>query len=266
MFDWMLMLVLVAVCLPGIFVAAPSLVETQMKTILSKLPPGQEIPPQRTLVILTIVQTLVLVTILAAVGTLLAPRVGLGAPFFKALIAGEGVLDTLVMQLPLAVALGASGAIPFLAAYYLVFRPRLDEESVRVVEGFRRHLGLWSRLLYGGIVEEVISRWGLMTLLVWLGSLLAGQVTGVVVWVAIVLSGLLFAVGHLPAYLGAGARKTPIFIAGTLALNLWASLLFGWLFWQVGLLAAMVGHMLFHLVWLPLDLRHFRHMEPIPVS
>jgi hypothetical protein len=266
MFDWTLMLVLVGVCLPGILVAAPSLVETQMRTILLKLPADQEVPPQRTLVLLTIVQTLVLVTILTAVGTLLAPRVGLGAPFFEALIAGEGVLDALVSQLPLAIVVGVGGAIPFLAAYYLVFRPRLDEESVRVVEGFRMHLGLWSRVLYGGIVEEVISRWGLMTLLVWLGSLLAGQVTDVVVWSAIVFSGLLFAVGHLPAYLGAGARKTPLFIAGTLALNLWASLLFGWLFWQVGLLAAMVAHMLFHLVWLPFDLRYFRRMEPLPAS
>jgi hypothetical protein len=36
-----------------------------------------------------------------------------------------------------------------------------------------------------------------------------------------------------------------------------ASLIFGWLFWQVGLLAAMVAHVLFHLVWLPFDRRYY---------
>ena len=43
--------------------------------------------------------------------------------------------------------------------------------------------------------------------------------------------------------------------ATMIALNLWGSILFGWLFWQYGLLAAMVAHALFHLVWLPFDLR-----------
>jgi hypothetical protein len=44
-----------------------------------------------------------------------------------------------------------------------------------------------------------------------------------------------------------------------IGLNLWASLIFGWLFWQVGLEAAMMAHMLFHLVWWPFDLRTGQH-------
>jgi hypothetical protein len=42
-----------------------------------------------------------------------------------------------------------------------------------------------------------------------------------------------------------------------ISLNLWASLIFGWLFWQYGLLAAMLAHMLFHLVWWPFDLKYY---------
>jgi hypothetical protein len=40
-----------------------------------------------------------------------------------------------------------------------------------------------------------------------------------------------------------------------IGLNLWASLIFGWLFWQYGLLSAMLAHMLFHLVWYPFERR-----------
>ena len=49
-----------------------------------------------------------------------------------------------------------------------------------------------------------------------------------------------------------------MFFAAMLGLNLWASLIFGWLYWQYGLLAAMLGHMLFHLVWWPFDLRFYQ--------
>jgi hypothetical protein len=45
-------------------------------------------------------------------------------------------------------------------------------------------------------------------------------------------------------------------------LNLWATLICGWLFWQYGLLAAMIAHMLYHLVWLPFDLHFYRRSEP----
>ena len=46
-----------------------------------------------------------------------------------------------------------------------------------------------------------------------------------------------------------------LLVAAALFLNLWVSLLCGWLFWQVGLLSAMLAHMLFHLIWYPFDRR-----------
>ncbi len=73
-----------------------------------------------------------------------------------------------------------------------------------------------------------------------------------------VVSGILFGLGHAPGYLAAGCRKTPALFATMISLNLWGSLIFGWLFWRYGLLVAMVAHSLFHLVWLPFDL----HQRP----
>jgi len=201
---------------------------------------------------------LILVAIAAAVGTALAYRVDLQAPFFEAWVSGEPLLSALQPQIIPTLIGGVGGAIIFIAAYYLIFRPRLDNQTVKSMESLRKGLGIWSRILYGGIYEEVLTRWGLMSLFVWLGSLLAGDPTAVVVWAAIVISGVLFGLGHLPSYLAAGCQKTPMFFALMISLNLWAALIFGWLFWQYGLVSAMLAHMLFHIIWLPFDMYFYR--------
>lgn len=255
---------MVIVCIPGILITVGGALKTMEERIRENLPEGKEPPPRALLVLVSSIQSLILMAIAAAVGTLLAPRVGLGAPFFESLVAGEPLWPALEPMLVPALVVGIGGALLFVAAYYWVFRPRLDRETVEAMEGLRNGLGIWGRVLYGGIAEEVLTRWGLMTLLVWLGSLLvpnpsgAGSAAPAIVWTAIVISGILFGLGHAPSYLAAGCRKTPMFFAAMVCLNLWASLIFGWLYWQYGLLAAMIGHALFHLVWWPFDLRYSR--------
>jgi membrane protease YdiL (CAAX protease family) len=112
----------------------------------------------------------------------------------------------------------------------------------------------------------VLTRWGLMTLFVWLGGLLAGDAGPVVMWVAIVISGVLFGLGHAPGYLAAGYHRSPLFFTTMIGLNLWASLIFGWLYWQYGLEAAMMGHMLFRLVWWPFDVRYYQPVAYEPAA
>jgi hypothetical protein len=169
------------------------------------------------------------------------------------LVSDAPAWPALKVQLLPAFLLGLVGAIIFVAAYYLIVRPRLDAESLAASERLRQQLGPAARLLYGGIVEEVIARWGLMTLIVWLLFLLASETSDVVMWVGIIVSGVLFGLGHLPGNSAAGARLTRRYISFSILLNLWASIIFGLLFWQVGLAAAMLAHMLLHLVWLPFD-------------
>lgn len=265
MFSWSLFLCLVLLCIPGILVITPSTIKAIERVARAQMPDGQELPSRIVVVVASALQTLVLMAVAAAVGTALAPRVGLGAPFFEALVAGEPLWPALAPQLLPALAIGMAGGLIFVAAYYLYFRPRLDSQTVRAMEDLRNTLGIWGRLLYGGIAEEVFTRWGLMTLLVWLGTLLAGSSSPAVVWVAIVISGILFGLGHAPSYLAAGCQKSPTFFAAMISLNLWASLIFGWLYWQYGLLAAMMAHALFHLVWWPFDRRYYRPPEGEPV-
>jgi hypothetical protein len=66
------------------------------------------------------------------------------------------------------VVLGGGGAVIFIALYYGVCRPRLTSEEIRITEAFRGIMGLWGRIAYGGVVEEVMMRWGVMSVLAWL--------------------------------------------------------------------------------------------------
>jgi len=261
MFDWMLFLILVAACIPGLLVTVPGTIKMIGKLAKHQLPPGKDMPPVPVLAVASIIQSLVMLAIPAAAGTAVAHRVGLYAPVFQALLDGAPLWPAVQSQILPTLVVGIAGALIFCAAYYGLFRPWLDEETRTHWDELRNGLGIWARLLYGGIVEEVLTRWGLMSLFVWLGSLAFGQPGPAVVWGAILVSGVLFGLGHAPSYLAAGCHKTTAFFGSMIALNLWASLIFGWLFWQYGLLAAMAAHMLFHLVWWPFDLYFSRQIR-----
>ena len=261
MFNWPLFFILVSVCVPGILVSIPNSIKTIRRLTLDKAPSEQTLPSIRVLTAVAVAQSLIVFAIPAAIGTAVAHRVGLRAPFFEALVNGEPLWPAIAPQLAPALGIGIAGALVFVLAYYGIFRRRLDSVTVQRMEELRNDLGIAGRLLYGGIAEEVLARWGLMSLLAWLGSLLAESATPAVMWSAIIVSGLLFGLGHAPSYLAAGCQKTPTFFAAMICLNLWASLVFGWLFWQYGLLAAMIAHMVFHLVWLPFDMHYYDPVE-----
>jgi membrane protease YdiL (CAAX protease family) len=72
-------------------------------------------------------------------------------------------------------------------------------------------------------------------------------------WTAIVISAVLFGVGHLPA-LAQSVALTPALIARTVLLNAIAGILFGWLYWRRSLETAMVAHASFHIPLLGLSL------------
>jgi membrane protease YdiL (CAAX protease family) len=103
--------------------------------------------------------------------------------------------------------------------------------------------------LGAGVREEVWLRLGCMTFIAWLGSLLTGQrPVGVgVAWTANLLAALIFGAIHLPqANLLLGL--TPGVVAVVFLGNGLPGLMFGWLYWRKGLLAAMMAHTCFDIV------------------
>ncbi|MGB8716005.1 MAG: CPBP family glutamic-type intramembrane protease, partial [Rhodanobacteraceae bacterium] len=101
---------------------------------------------------------------------------------------------------------------------------------------------------YGRITEELMLRYGLMTLLVWVGARVWTTLPPRLYFGASLVSAFLFGAGHLPA-MAALIPLTPIVILRTVGLNALLGLAFGLLFWRRGLEHAMVAHVATHLAF-----------------
>lgn len=106
---------------------------------------------------------------------------------------------------------------------------------------------LLMRVLYGGITEEILMRWGLMSSLAWAIWALTGKNrTGPALFLAAILTALAFGAAHLPA-LSAQVELTHAIVVRTLMLNGLAALVYAWAFWRYHLEAAMLSHACSHL-------------------
>ncbi|MGE5222783.1 MAG: type II CAAX prenyl endopeptidase Rce1 family protein [Omnitrophica WOR_2 bacterium] len=200
--------------------------------------------PLPVLVLLSFLQSALLTAVAVGVGLLAAQAVGLGAPQIQDALAGKPVLDSILGFLPLSVSLGLLSFAVVALLELFVFLPRLPEalRSLDVKTSF------WKRLLasfYGGINEEILMRLFLVSVLVWILGRFWWNAGGLredgAYWTAILLAALLFGLGHLPAT-RALTPLTPRLVLRALLLNGVAGIAFGWLYWQYGLLAAMLAH------------------------
>ncbi len=107
-------------------------------------------------------------------------------------------------------------------------------------------------ILYGGVIEEVMVRLFLMSLIALAGWKLfrrgEAAVPVKVLMAANILSALVFAAGHLPATAMTFGEVTPLLLIRCFLLNGAAGLLFGRFYRKYGVQYAMLAHMLFHLV------------------
>jgi hypothetical protein len=205
------------------------------------LPPSEPIPPWLGMLI-WLFQNLLMFAAAAGLGLWLGDKVGLGAPLLQAwLVRDREISRRIRAVLPLAVSAGAlAGALIWLLEKF-VFAPYLPQ-ALRMGAQPPPWQGFLASF-YGGINEELLLRFGFMTLLVWLGTKLARQSSpsSAVMWAGIVLAALLLGAAHLPMAV-ALAPLTTVVIVRTMLLNSIGGLVFGWLYWQQGLLAAVVAH------------------------
>ena len=112
-------------------------------------------------------------------------------------------------------------------------------------------------VLYGGVIEELMLRLFMMSLIAWLLWKLfyrrEAQAPAGVIVAANVISALLFAAGHLPATVQLFGELTPLIVFRCFLLNGGFGLLFGWLYRKHGIQYAMLCHALLHisskLIW-----------------
>ena len=209
--------------------------------------------------LLGLIQPTVLMSVAVLLGTTLTKKVGLSAPAAEALAQGESLTSALKPQIVPALIGGFVGGLALLSVW-LLSKPFLPPIFVSQAEKLNTLLPLTTRLLYGGITEELLLRWGVMTLLVWVGWRLfqrgRGRPRSINFVIAIIISAVLFGVGHLPVASVLGAGLTIAIVAYVIVANSIFGLIAGYLYWQKGLEAAIMAHMSAHV--LILTLLHFR--------
>ena len=119
--------------------------------------------------------------------------------------------------------------------------------------GENLQLPLVTRLLYGGITEELLLRFGFMSFLAWAIVKITESKSNTTYWLAILLAAFLFAALHLPVVYQTVAAPSAGLILYILAGNTLGGLIFGWLYWKKGLEAAIIGHMGAHIVMFAAD-------------
>lgn len=242
--------ILLLICVPGVW--------TMSKHGASNLAnkPDQAISEKNAFTVM-LLQSFIIINLSISAGIFFGGRIGLTDPFLEGL--GQGVLDWrhLIQQVCIGTLVGIVCAWGWISSYYGFIRPRMDTASVEASEQLRQQLGLVTRITSGGITEEVIFRWGLLSFAMWAIMRLLPSET-LAFWLSIIITGVLFGLAHLPGYIEKGCVLSPMLITVVIVGNLWVSILCGYVFWQYGIIAAIIVHMLFHILWYPWELRYNR--------
>lgn len=211
-------------------------------TVVRELLSGVALPlPLPVMLLFSAAQSGLLLFFAVWAGVAFAPRVSLAAPFAAAAVAGAPAWPALRRQLLPALIGGLIGGL------LLVLLARHVPPALNQFDP-----PLAARMLYGGLTEELLCRWGIMSLLLWTAWRLLqferSLPSASLAWVSIVASAAIFALAHLPAAaaLAGGLRREIIIyvVIGNTAFGVLA----GYLFWRHGLETAMICHAMSHLV------------------
>ncbi|GAB5539219.1 MAG: CPBP family intramembrane metalloprotease [Salibacteraceae bacterium] len=194
--------------------------------------------------LLLLVNPTILLLIAVVVGTILFQKVRLSAPIIERAVGipNEDDVKQSIIQ-------GISGGVIagiLLSLIGMIFTPILPHEFKELGEALKPTLA--SRILYGGFTEEIMMRFGLMTLIVWIISKVTNRLGSVEFWVGILLASLLFAVGHFPVAFQAVESPSAGLLTYILLGNTLGGIIFGWLYWKKGLEAAFLGHIFAHVI------------------
>jgi membrane protease YdiL (CAAX protease family) len=222
-----------------------------LSTLWLDLPISEELPIPLTVVkLLNLISPTFLLSIAVLVGVTLADKVSLSAPLAEAI--SNNTLPKLAAIKPLIIPGLMGGAIGgiMLSAWFLFWRSALPIDFITKAEELSKNTPFLTRILYGGITEEIIMRWGLMTFLVWVIGLVLQKAEGTPhigsVILAIVISSFVFGFGHLPIAFALSSQVTTSLVLYVVIGNSLFGLIAGYLYWHTGLEAAMIAHVLVH--------------------
>jgi len=225
-----------------------------LAALISLVPvrPGTELPTVTPLLKFgSLIQPSVLLALAVLLGVVLAPKVQLAAPVAEAIVARLPIAPRFKPQIVPGIIGGAIGGA-FIVSFSAVLRPFLASDIIERSEKLAKLLPLATRLLYGGITEELLLRWGFMTLVVWLGWRFLQKRNGPpnrgVLVGSILVSSLVFAAGHLPLAFMVIPEAGLVIVTFVIVANSAFGLICGYLYWKKGLESAIIGHMVGHII------------------
>lgn len=187
--------------------------------------------PLPILLLLSILQNAILFALFTALGLLAAHQIGLDTLLIQPII--RHILIALLLGL------GAGGVLLIADLFFLPYFPKkLLDTALKTTQ-----LENFVASFYGGINEEILMRLFGISGIVWLlATVFHAPATHSIFWIANFIMAIVFALGHLPALKNLIGTITSPMLARTLILNGIIGLLCGWLFWNYGIVAAMIAH------------------------
>lgn len=195
--------------------------------------------------LIALINPTVLLLITVVIGILTYKRAGLPLPVFEKLVYKNS--ENIDYR-----SLVVSGVIGGIATglFLVLFSFYSSKYITLEIDHFTPNI--LNRLLYGGITEEVISRFGVMSLFIWLFSLLFKCKPTWIYWVGILLAALLFGLSHLPLVFSSNKEASLSIVLYIVLGNMVGGSIFGWLYWKKGLESAMIAHAFAHVIMLSL--------------
>lgn len=191
------------------------------------------------IVVIAVIQTAVYTLVCGFFGYILAEKTGLWKPirFEK---------PKVIITLLISVVMGIVFSLDYWTFGAVIPGIREAAEAGMTVNG------VIASVLYGGIVEEIMLRLFMLSLIAFLIRKLFfrkadSTPTGVII-AANVIAALLFAAGHLPATLITFGELTPMLLFRCFLLNGGFGIVFGWLYRKYGLCYSMLSHAAVHIV------------------
>ena len=210
------------------------------KEVLDKISP-------ETLRWLVLLNPSVLLLISIIIGTLLYDKVGLKVPTLSSVLKIEEPEIKFTEQIKYGIGLGLLAGI-LITLVAGIFQSSLPHEFLEL--GKKIKVTPLARFLYGGLTEELLMRYGFMTLMVWVVYKITKKLNPATYWTGILLAGLLFALGHFPVVFQAVSEPSLSLLTYVLIGNSLAGIFFGYLYWKKGLEAAFIAHIFAHVAML----------------
>lgn len=227
MFNVPVFLVLAGIAIVANLIATPKLVNVANPTITGV--------QYKTLLASALTNNLLLSIGAAAVGSYMAPRIGLSSPFFESLVNLDQPHLKFLQILP-----SASISSIYALLGILLIQIFLMNHSLTLPNQFQPSISV--KVLKEGVIEEIVYRWGLMSLVARILFAEFSVDRNSAILIAIVVSALGSAASHISDLYRYNLHRMDLAIFSVISINFWGAIIYGWLLCQYGLGTAILCH------------------------